>query len=93
MIYVVSYDVSDDRAREAIAGILEGYGRRVQRSVFECRIDSETAHLLGERLAQALVSPDNGGARLYRVCGTCLAESSAIGADATSLDGSPCIIV
>ena len=93
MIYQVTYDVSDDRIRMAIASILEGYGRRVRHSVFECRIDSDTAQSLGSRLAEALVSPENGGVRIYRVCGACLSESSAVGADVTDLDGSPCIIL
>ncbi len=36
---VVAYDISDDRRRERVAKILEGYGERVQYSVFECRLD------------------------------------------------------
>jgi len=36
---VVAYDISDDRRRERVAKILEGFGERVQYSVFECRLD------------------------------------------------------
>ncbi|MFN3346423.1 MAG: CRISPR-associated endonuclease Cas2 [Candidatus Bipolaricaulaceae bacterium] len=36
---VVAYDIADDRRRERVAKILEGYGERVQYSVFECRLD------------------------------------------------------
>ena len=33
---MVAYDVPEDRRRQRIADLLEGYGRRVQYSVFEC---------------------------------------------------------
>jgi CRISPR-associated endonuclease Cas2 len=36
MFYLVCYDVVLDRRRNKVAHILEGYGLRVQKSVFEC---------------------------------------------------------
>jgi len=36
--YLACYDVTNDRERELAAGVLEGYGLRVQMSVFECRL-------------------------------------------------------
>lgn len=36
LFYVVAYDIPDDRRRKKIADLLEGYGKRVQYSVFEC---------------------------------------------------------
>ena len=37
-MYVVSYDITSDRLRNKIAKTLEGYGTRIQYSVFECRL-------------------------------------------------------
>lgn len=37
-MYLAVYDVTDDGERERVAGVLEGYGLRVQKSVFECRL-------------------------------------------------------
>lgn len=34
--YVIAYDIPNDRRRQKIADLLEGYGKRVQYSVFEC---------------------------------------------------------
>lgn len=34
--YVVAYDITDDKRRQKVADLLEGYGKRVQYSVFEC---------------------------------------------------------
>jgi CRISPR-associated protein Cas2 len=39
MLVLVVYDISDDRRRLKLSTFLEGYGRRVQESVFECFID------------------------------------------------------
>ena len=34
--YIAVYDISDDKERAKAAKILEGFGERVQESVFEC---------------------------------------------------------
>lgn len=34
--YVVAYDIPDNKRRKQVADLLEGYGKRVQYSVFEC---------------------------------------------------------
>lgn len=36
MRVLISYDISDDKRRKKVAKLLEGYGYRVQYSVFEC---------------------------------------------------------
>jgi len=34
--YLVAYDIRDDRRLRSIAGCMEGYGTRIQYSVFVC---------------------------------------------------------
>lgn len=41
-MYVISYDISNDRRRNKIAKILLDYGRRVQYSVFECEMNQKS---------------------------------------------------
>ena len=41
MVYVVSYDIISDRTRRKLSKILEGYGVRIQYSVFECRLNEK----------------------------------------------------
>ena len=38
MRYVVSYDIQSDKIRRKLAKLLEGYGVRIQFSVFECNL-------------------------------------------------------
>lgn len=40
-LYVVAYDIPCDKRRKKISDLLEGYGQRVQYSVFECRLSSD----------------------------------------------------
>jgi len=40
LIYLIAYDVEDDKQRLRISNLLEDYGVRVQRSVFECKLTS-----------------------------------------------------
>ncbi|MDF5724792.1 MAG: CRISPR-associated endonuclease Cas2 [Rhizonema sp. PD37] len=35
-LYVVAYDIPCDKRRKKVSDLLEGYGKRVQYSVFEC---------------------------------------------------------
>jgi CRISPR-associated protein Cas2 len=39
MFILVCYDVCDSRRLRRVAKLLEGYGQRVQESVFECHLD------------------------------------------------------
>ncbi len=37
--YLISYDISDPKRLRQVARIMEGYGYRVQLSVFQCLLD------------------------------------------------------
>lgn len=79
MTYLVVYDIEDDRVRSRVASLLEGYGRRVQESVFECRLEKHALEELTARLQRELRSPDNGEIRIYRVCSDCMEASFGMG--------------
>ena len=66
----VAYDIADDRRRAKVARILGDFGTRVQRSVFECRLDAAEARALEVRLRR-VVRPPGDLLRIYRLCGAC----------------------
>ncbi|MDX1998415.1 MAG: CRISPR-associated endonuclease Cas2 [Thermoanaerobaculia bacterium] len=66
MRYVIAYDVSDDKIRLAISEVLEGFGTRVQKSVFECELVGDGLEVLTGMLRLALESPKNGQVRFAR---------------------------
>lgn len=41
MLYLISYDIVDDRKRYRLHKLLKNYGQRNQYSVFECDIDEK----------------------------------------------------
>jgi CRISPR-associated protein Cas2 len=50
VLYVVTYDIPSDKRRQKVAKLLEGYGRRVQYSVFECLLSEVKYEELQKRL-------------------------------------------
>lgn len=78
-MYVISYDISEDRRRNKIAKLLEGYGRRVQYSVFECRICEKNMKVLYEALQDLTKDMQDGSIYIYHICGTCEKKSVIIG--------------
>lgn len=61
---LICYDISDDKRRRKVMGIMEGYGYRVQYSVFECDLDRRKTAELKRRL-RPLVSKKNGKASVF----------------------------
>ena len=71
MLILVTYDVSTEtkegrRRLRRVAKVCQNYGQRVQKSVFECKVDAATYELLEEALLSEIdESEDN--LRLYRL--------------------------
>ena len=80
MVYLICFDVSDDRARYRVVKALKGYGRRVQKSVFECPNLSENRLLLLQKKMENLIDHGSDSVRYYRLCKTCVAEVEWTGA-------------
>ena len=79
MKQVIVYDIEDDNVRTRVATLLEGYGRRVQKSVFECSLgERELKELIG-RMQKELAGSADAQVRVYRVCGKCLESSFGLG--------------
>jgi CRISPR-associated protein Cas2 len=50
LFYVVVYDIPNDKRRKKVSDLLEGYGQRVQYSVFECVLTQAKYDELRQRL-------------------------------------------
>ena len=78
MLYLVSYDVSDDRRRGRVMEALKDFGRRVQYSVFECNLDASALDELLGRI-EFEVDPATDSCRFYRLCESCAGEVRILG--------------
>lgn len=87
MRIVVSYDISDDKRRSKVAKIMEGYGYRVQYSVFECELNARKLAQLKRRL-RPLVNPKEWeSVRFYPLCAECDKKVKVLGKDLARLLG------
>lgn len=68
--YTVSYDISDPKRLRAVARIMEQFGKRVQKSVFECWLAERDLKALKEALLQVLKTPPDS-VRFYPLCVDC----------------------
>lgn len=66
--YVICFDVRDERRLRRISDTLENFGVRVQRSVFECRLESQELEDLRQRLGDLMDAADDH-VRYYSLCG------------------------
>jgi len=65
-LWIIAYDIQDDKRRRRLAKVLEGYGQRMQWSVFECRLQQDELHRLVIRL-ERIVKATEDRIRLWPV--------------------------
>lgn len=71
MLILVTYDVSTEtragrRRLRRVAKVCLNYGQRVQKSVFECKVDKTTYEILEKELLDEIDSSEDN-LRLYRL--------------------------
>ena len=70
MLYLVSYDIPDDRRRTKLAKALKDFGDRVQYSVFECLLDKELLEKMTARIRRIILDTEDS-VRIYSLCAGC----------------------
>ena len=78
-MYLISYDITDNKVRRKVAKTLEGYGIRVQFSVFECDISKARFNLLYKELVEIMRDEEEGNIRFYDLCANCVTKTKTIG--------------
>ncbi len=71
MLILVTYDVSTEtkagrKRLRRVAKVCQNYGQRVQKSVFECKVNNATYELLEEALL-AEIDENEDNLRIYRL--------------------------
>jgi len=67
--HLIAYDVRDPKRLRQVAKTLEGYGTRIQYSIFRCRLDKEMLEKLRWELSQILDSVDD--LLVMPICSSC----------------------
>ena len=64
-LFVVCYDITNDRERRRVDVLLGGFGHRSQKSIFECHLTPAAYRRLKEQLEALVVT--TGHIKIYRV--------------------------
>ncbi|CAH1191534.1 CRISPR-associated endoribonuclease Cas2 1 [Candidatus Nitrotoga sp. BS] len=68
MLIMICYDIADDRRRNKVARLLQGWGKRVQESLFECYITARQQRQIIRDIA-SLIDAEQDKVRYYALCG------------------------
>ena len=74
MNYLIVYDIEDDKRRKKISDLLEGYGVRVNYSVFEFYLSQKELNEIVKE-AKKILNKKRDSFRVYRVCENCTSKS------------------
>lgn len=77
-LYLIAYDIGQNKRRLKIAKLLESLGARVQGSVFEVYLNSEELNIFKQQ-ASNIINPDEDSLRLYILCKACHDAMHVIG--------------
>lgn len=67
---VIAYDIEDDKKRRTVVKLLQPWGKRVNKSVFECFLSDTELTRLKEKLKKIRKGDDS--ILVYRLCVECL---------------------
>ena len=90
--FVIVYDIADTKRRNQMAQELEGVGRRVNLSVFECEFKPEILEALLEKTAR-IINRRRDSVIFYPQCLNCLTGVTTQGRKITRLFSSAMLAV
>lgn len=80
MLVLIVYDIPDNKRRTKLSNFLEGYGRRVQFSVFECFLSLAEMRELYEKVKKK-VKPEEDNVRFYWIAKDATSKTLTIGSE------------
>jgi len=77
-IYLAVYDITDEKRLQRVAKVMESYGLRVQKSVFEAALSDSDLRNLKLDLLQ-IIDPVTDGVKFFKLCERCHQRVRVIG--------------
>jgi CRISPR-associated protein Cas2 len=84
-LYLIAYDISNDRRRTKVHKLLCGFGRWTQYSLFECFLSDKELVTLHGRLDK-LLKAEEDNVRFYHVCHACQSKTETVGSSPPAED-------
>jgi len=79
-LYVVAYDIVEDRRRTKVHKLLSGFGHWTQYSLFECYLTEKEYVQLRQKLDRCLRTGEDS-VRFYPLCQACRKRVETVGSD------------
>lgn len=92
MRVVISYDISNDKRRRKVATIMEGYGYRVQFSVFECDLTAQQLKAVQKKLRPCVKKGEGDSIRFYPLPADALEKIQVMGNDLARTLGTVAVV-
>jgi CRISPR-associated protein Cas2 len=80
LLYVIAYDIPDDKRRTKVHRLLCGYGQWTQYSLFECWLTRSQELELRLKLAKHL-NAQRDSVRFYPLCAACQSKVDTVGSE------------
>lgn len=77
-LYLVAYDVPNDKRRTKLHKALCGFGAWTQFSLFECFLDAKQLIALRNRI-ERLIDDQEDNVRIYAICEACVGRAETYG--------------
>lgn len=72
-MWIIAYDIADNKRRRRVVKVLEKYGTRANFSVFECMLTSSQLTLIRNKLKK-VIDPSDDKVIFYPICLNCYAK-------------------
>jgi CRISPR-associated protein Cas2 len=80
MIYLIAYDISENNIRSKVSEYLAGWGRRVQKSLFECDLEHDELDRIVSYI-QEMIDPSEDRCSVYKICAECMSYKVVYGCE------------
>ena len=77
-LYVIAYDIPDDKRRTQVYKALKGFGTWTEFSLFECFLTKKELLLLRAKLDEYIDTREDR-VRIYMICDSCLSKIETVG--------------
>lgn len=74
-LYLIVYDISNDKRRTKLHDLLLDFGSPVQYSVFECLLDSKVKDTMLKKINK-VIKPKKDSRRIYFICAECAKKAT-----------------
>lgn len=75
---IVAYDIADPRRLNRVAKIIKDYGVRVQKSIFEVKVDEKRFKEMKKRVEET-IEKEEDGVKYFPLCEKCAGTVEVIG--------------